>query len=165
MSATMSRAFTRDGQEGEGTEILPDRPVSSNRNLVTRRGLRLIEEAQERARGLFATAEREGDRVGMGNASRDMRYWNTRRATAELIEPDPEADEIRFGMAATLRYRDGHEATWRIVGEDEADANAGRISHVAPLARALFGKGEGDKVKAGGAEAEIIRVDATPEHD
>jgi transcription elongation GreA/GreB family factor len=154
----VSRAFTRDGQEGEGTEILPDRPVSTNRNLVTRRGLALIERALEAARGAFSRAERDGDRVGMGNASRDIRYWTARRASAELIEPDPEADEIRFGMAATLRYPDGHEATWRIVGEDEADAGEGRISHVAPVARLLYGKGVGDTVRLAGGEAEILRV-------
>jgi transcription elongation GreA/GreB family factor len=154
----MSRAFTRDGQEGEGIEILPDRPVSTNRNLVTRRGLALIEQALDMARAAFTEADAEASRVGMGNASRDIRYWTARRATAELIVPDPSAQEIRFGMTARLRYPDGHEATWRIVGEDEADAMSGRISHVAPLARALFGKGVGDTVRVAGGEAEIVEV-------
>jgi transcription elongation GreA/GreB family factor len=154
----VSRAFTRDGQEGEGTEILPDRPVSANRNLVTRRGLALIERALEEARISFSRAERDGDRVGMANASRDIRYWAARRASAELIEPDPQAEEIRFGMAVTLRYPDGREVAWRIVGEDEADVGEGRISHVAPLARLLYGKGIGDKVRVAGGEAEILQV-------
>jgi transcription elongation GreA/GreB family factor len=158
----MSRAFTRDGQEGEGADVLPDRPISPNRNLVTRRGLAAIDAALAAARGAFASAEAAGDRLGMASASRDSRYWGQRRASAELIEPHPAADEIRFGMAATLAYPDGHEATWAIVGEDEADASAGRISHVAPLARALFGKGVGDEVAVPGGRAVItaIRPDA-----
>ena len=159
----MSRAFTRDGQEGEGTDILPDRPISPNRNLVTRHGLASIEEELEKARARFATAERERDRVGMGNASRDIRYWSARRASAELHHSGSAADELRFGMAATLRYPDGHEATWRVVGEDEADASHGLISHAAPLARALFGKEVGDRVRVPGGEAEIIRVIADGE--
>jgi transcription elongation GreA/GreB family factor len=159
----MSRAFTRDGQEGEGTDVLPDRPVSANRNLVTRRGLALIDAALDAARTAFATAEAAGDRSGMGNASRDIRYWTQRRATAELIEPDSDAEEIRFGMAVTLRYPDGRLVTWRVVGEDEAEVSAGRISHVAPLAKALFGKGVGDTVAVPGGKAEILAVVVLPE--
>src|SRR5262249_12952653 len=115
------------------------------------------------ARQRFAGAEGEGDRIGMGNASRDIRYWSSRRASAELNEPDESAEAMRFGMAATLRYPDGHEATWRVVGEDEANAGEGRISHVAPLARALYGKGVGDAVAVAGGEAEIVRLVADVE--
>ena len=159
----MSRAFTRDGQEGEGLGVLPDRPVSRERNLVTRRGLRLIEQAIATARSELAAADAQGDRLAAGNASRDIRYWLARRATAELIDAAHEADGVRFGMAATLRYANGRQVTWRIVGEDEADATAGRISHVSALARALFGKDIGDTVNLGSAEAEIVAVDHTHE--
>jgi transcription elongation GreA/GreB family factor len=154
----MSRAFTRDGQEGEGADVLPDRPISGHRNLVTRDGLAAIGRAFDEARALFARAEAAGDRHGMATASRDIRYWSQRRASAELVEPDPEAEEIRFGMAATLRYPDGREITWHIVGEDEAEAAKGRIGHAAPLARALYGKGVGDSVAVPGGEAVITAV-------
>ena len=159
----MSRAFTRDGQEGEGQGVLPDRPISRERNLVTRRGLALIERAIAVARSELATADAQGDRLAAANASRDIRYWLARRATAEMVEPAPDAEGVRFGMAVTLHYTDGRHATWRIVGEDEADAAAGRISQVSALARALFGKDIGESVKIGSAEAEIISIDATPE--
>ncbi|MDQ0469751.1 transcription elongation factor GreA [Labrys wisconsinensis] len=159
----MSRAFTRDGQEGEGAEVLPDRPLSPHRNLVTRRGLGRIEAALQGARSAFAQAERAGERGAMGHAARDIRYWQARRAGAELVEPGPDDGEVRFGMAVTLRYPDGRSRRWRIVGEDEADAGEGRISHVAPLARALYGKGVGDAVTIGAGEAEIEAIDAVPE--
>jgi transcription elongation GreA/GreB family factor len=159
----LSRAFTRDGQEGEDGHVLPERPVSSERNFVTTRGLAQIERELGQARDAFATAQAAGDRIAMGNASRDIRYWAARRASAELVEPANADNGIRFGMAVTLAYADGHEKTWRIVGEDEAEASAGRISHISPLARALFGKGLGDEVKVGPQSAEITEIDARSE--
>ena len=159
----MSRAFTQDGQEGEDASVLPERPVSLERNLVTARGLALIEAELRQARAAFATAEAAGDRIAMGNASRDIRYWAARRASAERIDPVSTEAGVRFGMAVTLRYGDGHDRIWRIVGEDEADASAGRISHVSPLARALFGRDVGDEIHVGPQSAEIIAIDVKPE--
>lgn len=159
----MSRAFTRDGQEGEDAHVLPEKPVSTEHNFVTARGLALIEADLRQARTAFAAAEAAGDRIAMGNASRDIRYWATRRASAELVATASPGAGIRFGMAVTLAYADGHEKTWRIVGEDEAEAAAGRISHVSPLARALFGKEIGEEVKVGPQSAEIVGIDVTPE--
>ena len=159
----MSRAFTQDGQEGEDAQVLPERPVSSERNLVTARGLGMIEAELRQARSLFAAAEAAGDRIAMGNASREIRYWATRRATAERVVPGAGDAGIRFGMAVTLHYPDGRERIWRIVGEDEADAALGRISHVSPLAKALFGKDVGEVIRVGPQEAEIVGIDTTPE--
>ena len=54
------------------------------------------------------------------------------------------------------------EITYRIVGEDEADINAGLISYTSPIARALIGKNEGDEVTfsapGGDKHYEIIEV-------
>ena len=159
----MSRAFTQDGQEGEDAQVLPERPISIERNLVTARGLAMIEAELRRARALFATAEAAGDRIAMGNASRDIRYWAARRASAELVIPSVADTGIRFGMAVTLHYPDGRERIWRIVGEDEADATHGRISHVSPLAKALFGKDVGEVIRVGPQEGEVVEIDITPE--
>ncbi|OCC01214.1 hypothetical protein BA190_30000 [Labrys sp. WJW] len=159
----MSRAFTQDGQEGEDAQVLPERPVSSERNLVTGRGLAMIEAELRQARSLFAAAEAVGDRIAMGNASRDIRYWAVRRATAEQVVPAAVDTGIRFGMAVTLHYADGRERIWRIVGEDEADAAHGRISHVSPLAKALFGKDVGDEIRLGPQEAEVVAIDIAQE--
>ena len=48
--------------------------------------------------------------------------------------------------------------TYRIVGEDEADPQAGSISYVSPLARALLGKAVGDAIELGEQELEIVAV-------
>jgi len=45
---------------------------------------------------------------------------------------------VKFGAAVAVRERDGVRRTFTIVGEDEADLKAGKISYVSPLAEALL---------------------------
>ena len=69
---------------------------------------------------------------------------------------------VVFGCSVTLRASDGSETTWRIVGPDEADAKAHKLSAASPLARELLGKEAGDAVSLelprGVAEYEIVAV-------
>jgi transcription elongation GreA/GreB family factor len=58
----------------------------------------------------------------------------------------------------TIVREDDRRQTFRIVGEDEADPRQGTISHVAPLARALFGKGVGEVIRIGDGEAQILSI-------
>ena len=81
-----------------------------------------------------------------------------RRATARVVPVASGPSEVRFGTSVTILRDDGREQTFRIVGEDEADPTQGSISHVSPLARAMFGKRVGDVVAAGAGEAEIIGI-------
>jgi transcription elongation factor GreA len=71
--------------------------------------------------------------------------------------------KVVFG--STVELRDAQtdlESTYKIVGEDEADINAGMISFSSPIARALIGKNEGDEISfvapAGDKHYEIIDV-------
>ena len=54
---------------------------------------------------------------------------------------------------------DGRTQSFRIVGEDEADAAKGSVSHVSPIARALLGKRVGDTATLGTAELEVLAVE------
>ncbi len=63
----------------------------------------------------------------------------------------------------TLRRADDSLATFRIVGEDEADPAAGRIAWTAPVARALLGSRPGDLRALPTGEVEVLAIDATPE--
>lgn len=156
----MSRAFTRE-QDGEASiNDIGERPVSSHRNLVTPEGLAAIEAEIARLREDFANAEAEGDRERIALASRDLRYWNARRETAEMSVPEKESPVVRFGMSVTIEDEDEHRHTWKIVGEDEADASNGMISHVSPMAQALFGRNAGDLVTVNGKEWEIVGLKA-----
>jgi len=93
----------------------------------------------------------------MARATRDLRYWSARRASAQLTEPAPDGEVVQFGRTVDVERGDGRRQTFRIVGEDEADPAAGSISYVSPLARALMGRSVGDVVSVAG-EVEIISV-------
>lgn len=153
----MSRAFTRE-DDNEAIADIGELPVSQERNLVTADGIAQMEEHVSRLRKEFAEAEKKQEREPMAIATRDLRYWQTRRETAELSEPDPDETVVRFGMTVRLEGDDGKHATWKIVGEDEADVKAGKISHVSPMARALFGKGVGDVATVNDKEWEIVEL-------
>lgn len=157
----MSRAFVKE-DDTAGTP-LPDRPVSAQRNLVTRRGLRLIEQAIARYEHDLVAARAAADREAAGKASRELRYWTARRASAEPAEPASDAASVVFGTAATLLRADDTEVTLRLVGEDEADLAAGRIGWTTPVARALLGAEVGDVRTLPTGEVEIVAIDPAPE--
>ena len=151
----MSSAFTN---EDNFIEELPDRPISEHPNLVTEQGLALIEQALETARREYGEAQTADDREALAKARRELRYWNARRATAQLRAPQSGTDAVQFGHAVTILRDDGRQQTFRIVGEDEADPTKGSISYVSPLAQALLGKHIGDTLRAGKDEAEITAI-------
>ena len=107
-------------------------------------------------RAALANAEAASDRERIALVSRDLRYWNARRENAELSVPGPDGGVVRFGMSVTLEDEAGKKVTWNIVGEDEADPAKGSISHVSPMALALFGKSIGDTVAVNGKEWEVV---------
>jgi transcription elongation GreA/GreB family factor len=156
----MSRAFVREGDGAD--EPLPELAVSTQPNFVTPTGLRQIEarvaalDAEQRA----ARAARDGgDKALLARIARDLRYWTQRRASARLVDvPNEPADVVRFGVTAMLRFDDGSERAFKLVGEDEADPANGLISWAAPLAKNLVGKVVGDKVVVLGRTAEIVRL-------
>jgi transcription elongation GreA/GreB family factor len=154
----MSRAFTKEDDDTEAIAMIGERPVSAHRNLVTAQGLRQIEAEIARLREEFSQAEKTQERVAVANHLRDLRYWSARRETAELSEPEAGSDVVRFGMSVTIEGEDGKRKTWRIVGEDEADAANGSVSHVSPMALALFGKRVGDVVTVAGREWEVVEL-------
>jgi transcription elongation GreA/GreB family factor len=156
----MSRAFVKESDGEDLLGDLPERPLSPHANLVTARGLALIEAEIERLRQSLAAARDKDDRAAAAAVARDLRYFNARRASAELVPPPGDSDVVRFGMRVRLERDDGRMQTFRIVGEDEADPAAGLISYVSPLALALIGRAVGDVVTAGQGEAEILSVEA-----
>src|SRR4051794_9055834 len=158
----MAVAFTREEDYEARAADLPDRPISLHPNLVTASGLAAIEAELAAAKAAYSAAQAEGgisaDRTAMARATRDLRYWSARRASAQLTEPAAEAGKVQFGRTVEIERDDGRRQSFRIVGEDEADPAAGSVSYVSPLARALLGKVEGDEVMLNGAEVEIVAV-------
>lgn len=86
---------------------------------------------------------------------------NAQVIDVKQIEP---SGKVIFGSTVTLiKVEDDSEVKYRIVGEDEADIKAGKISVSSPIARALIGKLEGDvatvQVPDGIVEYEIDQVE------
>lgn len=162
MFPAMSVAFTREEDLEATAADLADRPISHHPNLVTPEGLAAIEAELASARAAYTAAQVQGsiesDRTAMARATRDLRYWSARRASAQLIAPTEDDGAVRFGGSVSIEREDGRAQTWRIVGEDEADPAAGSVSHVSPLARAVMGKRVGDEVTVAGQSAEIVAV-------
>ena len=158
----MSVAFTREEDLEATAADLPDRPISPHPNLVTPEGLAQIEAALAAARAAYGAAQAHGsieaDRTAMARATRDLRYWSARRASAQLVETRRDG-RVRFGGSVTIEREDGRSQTWRITGEDEADPAAGSVSHVSPLAVALIGKRVGDEATVAGQTVEVVAVD------
>jgi transcription elongation GreA/GreB family factor len=158
----MAVAFTREEDYESQAADLPDRPVSTHPNLVTAGGLATIEAELAAARAAYSAAQAEGgvsaDRTAMARATRDLRYWSARRASAQLTEPAPETDTVLFGRTVEFEREDGRRQVFRIVGEDEADPTKGSVSYASPLAKGLLGKAVGDTALVNGAEVEVVSV-------
>ena len=152
----MSRAFVKDLEDA--VEELPDRPISPHANLVTAEGLARIEAEVARLQQEHAAAHEAKDRAALARAARDLRYWTARRASAQLAPQPSDRSKVHFGATVSIVRDDGRRQTFRIVGEDEADPAHGTLSHVSPLARALFGKQVGDTVEAANSQAEIVEI-------
>ena len=154
----MSSAFTRENDDSESIEDIGERPVSPHRNLVTPDGLAQIEQELEAARVAIAKAEQERNRRAIAIAARDLNYWSSRRANAELVHPISDKSEVRFGHTVVVKSAKGATQTFKIVGEDEADPGKGLIPHVAPLAIALLGKEVGDSVEVKHEKAKVVEI-------
>jgi transcription elongation factor GreA len=85
-------------------------------------------------------------------------------ARAQIIDVSKlSGKQVKFGATVNLIEEDsGDKSKYKIVGEDESDVKAGKISITSPIARAMIGKEEGDVVEVmapGGARSyEIVKV-------
>ncbi|MCV6586192.1 MAG: transcription elongation factor GreA [Marinibacterium sp.] len=83
---------------------------------------------------------------------------------ADVIDPAKLSGSVKFGARVTVVDEDtDEEKSWQIVGEHEANIEAGLLNIKSPIARALIGKDEGDSVEVrtpGGEKAyEILKID------
>jgi transcription elongation GreA/GreB family factor len=159
----VSVAFTKEESAETASEtLLPDRPIPEGPNLVTAEGLAALERQLAEARTAYEAAMAIEDvnekRRQAANPLRDLRYFAERLRSAQLVPPPQNNDIVAFGSTVTFSREDGRVQTYRIVGEDEADPKAGSISFTSPIARALFGKGEGDVASVAGGEVEIVAI-------
>ena len=150
----MSVAFRRESDE-EHLEPRFELPIPLGPNLVTARGLALLE---ARVAELEAAMPALADEAERKAAQRDLRYWRTRLATAELTEPGS-CEVVGFGCRVELKVN-GKPRTIELVGHDEADPAGGKLAFTAPRCRAVMGAEVGDLVDFGGKEgsAEVVGI-------
>ena len=90
--------------------------------------------------------------------------------TAKVVDPARQADrgQVRFGAMVEIADADDNRRMVTIVGDDEADASAGKIGWSAPIARALVGARVGDertvRLPSGEKSYEVIGI-AYPDAD
>ena len=95
---------------------------------------------------------------------RRVRFLRKRVDAAEVVDPAAQTrrDRVFFGATVTYARSDDSETTVMIVGSEEADADHGKISWLAPIARALLGKSVGDLARVtlptGAEELEILAI-------
>ncbi|MBU6273072.1 MAG: transcription elongation factor GreA [Betaproteobacteria bacterium] len=122
--------------------------------------------AEARAQGdLSENAEYDAARERQGFIEGRIAELEGKLANAQVIDARLVDAEGRVVFASTVELEDlksGDTVTYQIVGDDEADIKAGRISVSSPIARALIGKYAGDvaEVQAPGGvrEYEILTV-------
>lgn len=103
-------------------------------------------------------------RKRMREIDRRLKFLANRMKAAKVVDPLQQPDKSRayFGATVTIADEDDNHRTVTLVGDDEAEAGAGRIGWNSPLARALRGAGLGDlrrvHLPGGDKEWEIIAI-------
>lgn len=129
------------------------------------RVIEAIAEAREHG-DLKENAEYHAAREQQGFIEGRIQEIESKLSAAQVIDVTriENTGKVIFGVTAHLINLDtDEEVTYQIVGDDEADIKAGKISVSSPIARALIGKSEGDvvpvKVPSGIVEYEIDRIE------
>lgn len=159
----MSRAFVKEMDGIDVPEDFPERPVSSQPNFVTARGLQQIETQIRQLEQEREQAKQADDKPLLARVDRDLRYWLQRKASARRVDPESPPVKVRFGMRVTLRYPDDKQRKFVLVGEDEADPATGLISWASPVGQKLLGNEIGEEIDLQGQRVEIVDLDI-PSH-
>ena len=124
--------------------------------------IRAIAEAREHG-DLSENAEYHAARERQSFVEGRIKELESILGRAEVIDPARLSGAIKFGATVTLADEEtGEERTYQIVGEAEANLEAGLLNLRSPLARALIGKDEGDNVEVrtpGGTKSyEVVTI-------
>jgi transcription elongation factor GreB len=164
----VSRAFVKDSDEDLVAGELPERPLAPHPNYVTPMGL---ERLQARVRELHElheqlstqSADDSQAKQKLREVERDQRYFNAQLERAIVVDTRGQPrEEVHFGAEVRIVDEEGRTHSFSIVGDDEADVTAGKISWASPLAKAMMGSRVGDTVvwrrPAGDAQVEIVEI-------
>ena len=179
----MNKAFVKESERDDEDEVPEAKALpAGTRNYMTPQGYaqlrdelaNLMNVERPAVVQIVSWAASNGDRSENGDylygkkrlreIDRRMRFLTKRLDIAEVVDPglQPNRDQVFFGATVLYMDRAGEERTVTIVGVDEAEPLAGRISWISPVARALIKAREGDTVTlrtpGGIEELEILEV-------
>jgi len=135
-------------------------------DLKKRKSLLSQDIAEAREKGdLSENAEYHSAKDKMAEVLSRINLLQDKLQAAKLIDDiKSPADTVAIGRSVTVKDEDGDESTYTLVGSEESDPDAGRISVYSPLAQGLLHKKTGEKVTvempAGSREFLIIKVGA-----
>lgn len=160
----MSRAFVKEGDGAEPRHRpIPELPEGAH-NLITPRGAQSFRDRLQAAiaeRAGLRTAEHGGAAGRMAELTDDISWLEGRIATFAETPAVVNPQRVGFGVTVTIA-NDDDTRVYTIVGVDEVEPSAGRISWLSPLARALHGAREGDEVRVslpgGDTEWEVVSI-------
>ena len=164
----MSKAFTSEETADEPIVVRARAPLPPGiPNYMTERGLALLREEHEKLeaeRSAAETGPEDARRARLLALAPRLAELSQRIGSAVVVEARGEdaAEQVRFGATVDVRDEEGQVRRYQIVGVDEANAREGRVAFVSPLARALLGRGVGERVSVptprGEEELEIIAI-------
>jgi transcription elongation factor GreB len=162
----MSKAFTKDPENGDDEEIRDETVPANVKNYMTPRGFSALQEELRRLMRVdrpkvvevVSWAAGNGDRSENGDyiygkkrlreIDRRVHYLTKRLKTAEVVNPKLQKNrsQVFFGATVTYVRSDDSEHAVTLVGVDEAELSKGKISWQSPIAKALLKARVGDAV-------------------
>ena len=165
-AAPAPRNLTGPDAAGIVRAMEPSAGRGDARRYITPRGFRalqqelarLLREERPRVTREVAEAAAQGDRSEnaeyiygkkrLREIDRRIEFLTKRLDELTVVRPDPAQEgRVFFGARVALEDEDGVETEYQIVGPDEFDVAAGRISIDSPIGRALLGRRPGDEVR------------------
>ncbi len=163
----MSRAFVNEDHAAAQASQPVERQVSTHPNYVTASGLAQLQahvaslqaqHSEQTTRGEAADSQRLAD------IERDLRYFNNRLQSAQVVTPAISTEKVQIGSWVTFVDDRDRQQRVQLVGEDQADAASHLINWASPLGKALLGARIGDEVTwqrpAGDQVIEILQIEA-----
>jgi transcription elongation GreA/GreB family factor len=145
----MSRAFVKESDADNVVNVFPERIHNDLPNYISPKGLERLQAKIHQLERELATlnASLSIDKPSqIERAKRDLRYHQERLRRAILTDTPESPDSVQFGVTVILLSEHNDTYQFTLVGEDETDLEAGRISWGSPIARLLLGHKLGDQV-------------------
>lgn len=178
----MSKAFTKEDDHADDSPDVELQALPSKKNYITPKGFTrlrdelhlLLNKTRPDLTAVVAWAASNGDRSEnadyiygkrkLREIDRRIRFLTKRLEIAEVIDPAlVVADKVQFGATVTFENEEGQKKKISIIGIDEIEPSAGKISWISPLAKALMGNAKGDAVTfhspKGEEELEILKIE------